>query len=108
MDENGIEVILIFRIAVMKNTAYRIHVKTTIDLADDLAISLKKRTAREGISMRTAVHQALRMWLKNQPESHGPMEISADIGLMTGQGLSPEAASRSWEELRALSYDQTA
>jgi hypothetical protein len=92
----------------MVTTAYRMPVKTTIDLADDLAISLKKRTAREGISMRTAVHQALRMWLKNQPVSPGPKHISPDIGLMTGQGLSPEAAARSWEELRALSYDQPA
>ena len=80
--------------------------KTTIDLADDLVIILKKRTAREGISMRTAVHQALRLWLKDQPEASVRKPISPDIGLMTGQGLSPDAATRSWEELRALSYDQ--
>ena len=82
--------------------------KTTIDLADDLAIKLKKRTAREGISMRAAVHSALRMWLKTQPESPAPKPISRDIGLMTGQGLTPDAATRSWEEIRALSYDHPA
>lgn len=92
----------------MANTVYHILMKTTIDLADDLAISLKKRTAREGISMRAAVHQALRMWLKNQPESPAPKAIPRDIGLMAGHGLSPDAATRSWEELRALSYDQPA
>lgn len=82
--------------------------KTTIDLADDLAISLKKRTASEGISMRAAVHQALRMWLKNQPESPTRKSISSDIGVMNGQGLSSDAAKRSWEELRASSYNEPA
>lgn len=79
--------------------------KTTIDLADELAARLKKRTAREGISMRTAVHQALRLWLKNRTESTAPQAIPREIGLMAGRGLSHEAAARSWEELRALSYE---
>jgi len=78
--------------------------KTTIDLADSLAASLKARTAREGISLRAAVHEALRLWLKSRPEA--PRRISRDIGLMTGQGLTPEAAAATWDELRALSYDE--
>ena len=82
--------------------------KTTIDLADDLAASLKKRTAREGISMRAAVHQALRLWLKSRPEPAAPKGIPRDIGLMAGKGLSPKAAALSWDDLRALSYDQKA
>jgi hypothetical protein len=80
--------------------------KTTIDLADDLAASLKKRTAREGISMRAAVHQALRLWLKSRPEPAASQGIPRDVGLMSGQGLSPNAAALSWDDLRALSYDQ--
>jgi plasmid stability protein len=79
-------------------------VKTTIDLADSLAASLKARTARDGISMRAAVHEALRLWLKTRPEV--PHRISREIGLMTGHGLTAEAASATWEELRALSYDE--
>lgn len=79
--------------------------KTTIDLADDLAVTLKKRTAQEGISLRTAVHEALRLWLKAKPSSERPRQIPRDVGIMSGQGLSPEAASRSWEDLRNLSYD---
>lgn len=82
--------------------------KTTIDLADDLAASLKKRTAREGISMRAAVHQALRLWLKSRPEPTTAKGIPRDVGLMSGQGLSPKAAALSWDDLRALSYDQKA
>jgi len=78
--------------------------KTTIDLADSLAASLKARTAREGISMRAAVHEALRLWLKTRPEQ--PRRISREIGLMTGKGLTPEAAAATWDELRALSYDE--
>jgi len=78
--------------------------KTTIDLGDSLAASLKARAARDGISMRAAVHEALRLWLKAEPEV--PHRISSDIGLMTGKGLTAEASSASWDELRALSYDE--
>lgn len=82
--------------------------KTTIDLADDLAASLKKRTLHDGISMRAAVHEALRLWLKTRPDSEPLEPISRDIALMPGLGLTPEAASLSWEQLRALSYERSA
>ena len=78
--------------------------KTTIDLADELAATLKERTAREGISMRAAIHDALRLWLKSRPKSVARAPISRKVGLMSGRGLTPDAASRSWEDLRALSY----
>lgn len=80
--------------------------KTTIDLADDLAVTLKKRTAREGISLRAAVHEALRLWLKASPARECRIAIPRDVGLVSGTGLSPEAAGRSWEDLRAWSYDR--
>jgi hypothetical protein len=54
--------------------------RTTIDLADDLSVTLKKRTARDG--------------------------VSRDVGIVSGKGLSTEAASRSWEDLRSWSYDR--
>ncbi|CAN5136967.1 hypothetical protein BH23VER1_BH23VER1_35120 [soil metagenome] len=82
--------------------------KTTIDLADDLAATLKMRTAREGISMRAAVHEALRLWLKTRPDSATREPIPSDVGLMSGRGLTPEAASLSWEDLRALGHDRDA
>lgn len=99
---------MILLIAILKNTAYHIAMKTTIELADDLVAILKKRTVHEGISMRAAVHQALRLWIKSQPESSTVKTISRDVGLMGGQGLTSEASARSWEELRALSYDPKA
>jgi hypothetical protein len=80
-------------------------VKTTIDLADDLVVTLKKKTSEEGISMRTAIHEAIRLWLKSHPASAETRRISRDTGLVSGQGLTPEAASTSWDHLRALSYD---
>lgn len=80
--------------------------KTTINLADDLAATLKANTAREGISMRAAVNEALRLWLKSRCAAPTPRPISREVGLMSGQGLTPESAVLSWDELRALSYDQ--
>lgn len=79
--------------------------KTTIDLADDLAATLKAKTAREGISMRAAVHEALRFWLKSQPASLPRPRIARDVGVVSGEGMTPESAALSWDELRAISYD---
>lgn len=79
--------------------------KTTIDLADDLVATLKKRTARDGISLRSAINEAIRLWLKTQPPPPRPEPIARDVGLMAGQGLTPAAASLPWDDLRALSYD---
>lgn len=86
------------------NTEYRFFMKTTIDLSDDLVERLKRRTAAEGISMRTAVHQALRLWMNTQPAPSRVSAIRCDVGLMPGQGLTAEAATLGWESLRAMSY----
>ncbi|MFV0338393.1 MAG: hypothetical protein ACK5LK_09160 [Chthoniobacterales bacterium] len=80
--------------------------KTTIDLADDLAATFKKKISREGISKRAGVHEALRLWLKTKNTSSKRKTIPRNIGLMSGRGLSPEAASQSWDTLRAISYGQ--
>jgi len=82
--------------------------KTTIDLADELVAELKTRTGRANMSMRAAIHEAIRLWLREQPNPTRPQPIPREVGLMSGQGLTPEAASLSWEDLRALSYDQGA
>lgn len=93
------------QLAILAGTAYRTNVKTTIDLADDLAAALKEKTAQEGISMRAAVHEALRLWLSGRPPASKPESIPREVGIMKGKGLTPEAASRSWDDLRALSYE---
>lgn len=68
-------------------------------------VALKKRTARHGVSMRFAIHQMLRLWLKSRPEPATAKGISRDVGLMSGQWRSREAARLSWDDLRAISYD---
>ncbi|MGC6467361.1 MAG: hypothetical protein ACON38_06745 [Akkermansiaceae bacterium] len=81
--------------------------KTTIDLADDLAATIKAKSKQEGISMRAAVHQALRLWLENKDQTATRPRIAREVGLATGKGLSPEASLKSWEEIRDLSYGQS-
>lgn len=80
--------------------------KTTIDLADDLAATLKKQTAESGLSMRAAIHEALRLWLESQTAPAKPPRIAREVGLVHGKGLSPEAAASSWDQLRELSYSE--
>jgi len=69
-------------VAVCINTAHRILVKTSIDLADDLAATFKKKTAQEGISLRAAVHEALRLWLSARTSPSRPKPIERKIGIM--------------------------
>lgn len=85
---------------------YLRFMKTTLDLADDLFAKLKSKTTREGRSMRAVVHEAIRLWLKSQPVAPQPLKICREVGLMSGQGLTPMATSLSWDEIRAFSYDQ--
>lgn len=80
--------------------------KTTIDLADDLAATVKKQTAAEGTSLRAAVHEALRLWLKTRESPPARPRISSEVGVVDGDGLSPEASRLGWERLRSLSYGE--
>lgn len=80
--------------------------KTTIDLADDLVATIKAKSKEQGLSMRSVMHEALRLWLQKNEEPETRPKISREIGLVTGNGLSPEAANKSWEELRNLSDER--
>jgi Arc/MetJ family transcription regulator len=80
--------------------------KTTIDLADDLAMRVKKATAAEGTSLRSAVHEALRLWLQTRQTKPQRPRISREVGVVDGQGLGPDASGMQWDQIRALGYGE--
>ena len=82
--------------------------KITIEIADDLVVALRKGIAHEGISMRSAIHEALCLWLKSRPDLAAAKGIPRDVGLMFGQGLSRKASGLSWDVLCSLCYDSKA
>jgi len=77
------------------------HMKTTLDISDPLMRQAKAVARREGVTLRALVEQGLQLALaeRSRPRAFRLPDLS-----FTGQGLQREAAARSWDELRALSY----
>ncbi len=78
------------------------HMKTTIDIADQLLETAKARAAREGRTLKDLVEQALREHLQvGRPAGrkfklrHRPFK---------GKGTQPGVTEGRWEQIRDLIY----
>jgi hypothetical protein len=80
--------------------------KTTVEIADDLALTLKDHLKEHQMTLRSGLDQALRQWIDSQ--SNGPERPAIDpaVGVFRGTGLSPEFEGKSWEEIRDASYGE--
>ena len=76
--------------------------KTTMDISDPLLKSAKAAARREGTTLRELVEHGLRAELKDRSLKRSFKLRNASV---PGQGMQPEAARMSWEQLRDLSYD---
>ena len=72
--------------------------KTTIEIADDLAESAKAYAARERITFRSLIERALREVLR--AESQRPPFTSRDASV-GGRGLQAEYRDADWQRIRA-------
>jgi hypothetical protein len=79
------------------------HMKTTIEIADALLKDAKRVASRDGVTLRTLVESGLRHELarRRRPAGFRLRRVAFD-----GKGLSKEARSLSWEELRELAYSR--
>ena len=75
--------------------------KTTMDISDPLLKSAKAVARREGTTLRELVEHGLRAELKDRSLKRSFKLRNAAV---PGQGMQPEAARMSWEQLRDLSY----
>jgi hypothetical protein len=78
------------------------HMKTTIEIADPIMKEAKALARREGTTVRKLVERGLRLALAERRSQRAFMLRDLSVA---GGGLQPDAAGRSWDELRALTYE---
>ena len=76
--------------------------KTTIEIADDLATEAKAHAAREHITLRELFERGLRMAMKADQEAAGFTLRDASVG---GRGLEAEFQGADWSRIRAAIYE---
>lgn len=76
--------------------------KTTIDIHDSLFKEARKLAQRDRTTLKALVEQGLRRVIADRKQRP---EFRLRKASFKGQGLNPQLAEASWEEIRALSYE---
>ncbi len=76
--------------------------KTTIDLADDLARRAKALARRDHRTLRSLIEEGLRLVLGKQGQGKTPFRLTD--ASFRGEGLTPEAAEAGWSRIVEASY----
>jgi len=77
------------------------HMKTTIEISEQLLREAKRTAARDGTTLRTLVEQGLRHELSAR---RGPASFRLRKASFKGKGLQPGAVGLSWDQIRDLAY----
>ena len=77
------------------------HMKTTIDIADDLLERAKRLAQRENKTLKEIVEEALRHQFASQPAK---TRFKYRPHTVKGKGLQPGIAEGDWDKLRDLIY----
>jgi hypothetical protein len=75
------------------------HIKTTIDIADNLLLRAKARAQRENITLRALVERALAGVLEQEADAPVVRPVT-----FAGEGLNPEFEGASWDKIREAIY----
>jgi len=78
------------------------HMKTTIDIADDLFLRSKQVSREKGVTLRELLSEGLEYAL--QKRSGAPVTCVKAV-TFKGKGLAPEFRQASWGELRDAAYE---
>jgi hypothetical protein len=77
------------------------HMKTTVEIAEDLFARTREVAQREGTTLRALIEEGLRVALARREKK--PSYRWPDLSV-TGEGLTPEIEDGSWETLRDRIY----
>ena len=77
------------------------HMKTTIEIADDLLARARRVAHREGKTLRQLLEEALRQRLA-RPDATERFRLKKHV--FKGEGRQPMVAEGDWETVRDLAY----
>lgn len=77
------------------------HMKTTVDLPDELLLEAQRIARAEGTTMKSVLEEGLRAVIARHRRAQSFALRDASVG---GQGLRPEIAQADWGTIRELSY----
>lgn len=78
------------------------HMKTTIEIADDLLSRARKAAQKEDRTLRELVEEGLDLALIKRAKAPKKQIVLPTSG---GDGFMPEFQGASWEKIRALIYE---
>jgi predicted transcriptional regulator len=77
------------------------HMKTTVELPDDLLREAQRIARAEGTTLRSVLEEGLRAVIARYLSSQQFTLRDASVG---GHGLNPDLADAGWAQIRAVSY----
>lgn len=77
------------------------HMKTTIDLPDELLLAAQQIARDEGTTLRSVVESGLRAVIARHRSAR---RFELPDASVTGRGLQPEFADADWSRIRQASY----
>ncbi len=77
------------------------HMKTTVDLPDELLHEAQQLARAEGTTLKSVLEEGLRAVIARH---RGTASYTLRDASVPGNGLRPEFAEGSWEKIRAASY----
>lgn len=80
------------------------HIKTTVDIADDLLLRARKAADASRTTLRSLIEEGLRVVLARRSE---PVQSAVTPVTFRGKGLQPEFRGRGWDSIRETIYGDT-
>ena len=77
------------------------HMKTTVELPDELLLEVQRVAREEGTSMKSLLEEGLRVVLERHRSAGG---FRLRDGSVAGNGPQPAFREAGWDEIRAAAY----